>query len=306
MKKYINYVYAVYVIVALLYSGIKNYICKEFVIMNKMFSIDIFLISFLVLIATSLSFWAVTFFEKYKITIQEEGEKVKIDADVQKKIEKRFQTISSFIPRMGVFILSFTSGYVVVENASLIWKNGIKLYAVILVGILIGITFYGYIFFIVIIISIRDVYNLEFEKYITIYPIATEVFEKYTPIYFSGLILFWTIGLILIALSIIVFNEEAFLILAVIGALILFGYLFFTFYPYYLTAKKVNMLKLQTIRMICKDKDLLDRSVFDEYSDIIKYVLDSPNVMSTNFRLIITSTLAAIIGLITSVLSLFK
>lgn len=307
MKKIWVYCYFTYVFIAFIFGIILNYSCKEYSIIEKPFKIDLFLIALLVLVATSLSFWAVTKFENSKITIQEGIKKLSIEEAFQNKIEKRFTRISSFILKMAIVILGFLPGYVVVDKASLDWKTGIiKLYAFILVSVLIGTTFYAYVYFIVIILSIKDVYNLEFEKYIIIYPIATEVFLKYTPIYTSGLILFWIIGFILITLSIIVFNEEAFLIVAIIGGLILFGYIFFTFYPYYITRKKVNMLKLQTIRMICGDKDLLDRNAFDQYSEIIKFVLDSPDVMSTNFHLIITSSLAAIIGLITSVLSFFK
>ena len=306
MKKIRLFGYVTYALIALSFGLFLNYPCKELTILGKTFNIDIFLIAILVLTATSFSFRAVTKFENNKITIQEGIKKLDIEKTFQQKIKKRFVRTSSLILKIGVIFLSFPSGYLIVEKAALKWDNGIKIYAFILVSILICITSYAYIYFIVIIVSIKDIYNLEFEKYIIIYPIATEVFEKYTPIYSSGLILFWTIGLILITLSIIVFNEEAFLIIAIIGGLILFGYIFFTFYPYYITRKKVNMLKLQTIRKICSDKDLLDKSTFDQYSEMIKYVLDSPDVMSTNFHLIITSTLAAVIGLITSVLSFFK
>lgn len=306
MKKIKLCGYVTYTIIAFILGLLLNYPCKEFTILEKTFNIDIFLIAILVLTATSFSFWAVTKFQNNKITILEGIKKLNIKKTFQQKIEKRFARTSSLILKIGVIILSFPSGYLIVDKAALKWDNGIKIYAFILVSILICITSYAYIYFIVIIISIKDIYNLEFEKYIIIYPIATEVFEKYTPIYSSGLILFWTIGLILITLSIIVFNEEAFLIIAIIGGLILFGYIFFTFYPYYITRKKVNMLKLQTIRKICSDKDLMDKSTFDQYSEMIKFVLDSPDVMSTNFHLIITSTLAAVIGLITSILSFFK
>ena len=168
------------------------------------------------------------------------------------------------------------------------------------------VTFYGYIYFMVIVMCMRDVYNSDFKDYVSIYPIATKIFEKYTRICSFGLILFWAIGFILILISIIVFSIDAFFIMAVIGILIFAGYLIFTFYPYYLTRKKISTLKMQTIREICERHNMLDKTVFDKYIGIIKYISESPDVMTSNFQLILTSTLAAIAGLVTPILSLFK
>ena len=158
----------------------------------------------------------------------------------------------------------------------------------------------------VIVMCMRDVYNSDFKDYVSIYPIATKIFERYTRICSFGLILFWAIGFILILISIIVFSIDAFFIMAVIGILIFAGYLIFTFYPYYLTRKQISTLNMQTIREICERHNMLDKTVFDKYIGIIKYISESPDVMTSNFQLILTSTLAAIAGLVTPILSLFK
>ena len=110
----------------------------------------------------------------------------------------------------------------------------------------------------------------------------------------------------MIILSFMVFDAGALVILAIMGALILIGYLVFTFYPYYITRKKISMLKMQTVRNLCSKNNMLEKESFTDCSEIIKFVSDSPNALSTNFQLIITSTIAAIAGLLTPLLSFFK
>ncbi len=63
---------------------------------------------------------------------------------------------------------------------------------------------------------------------------------------------------------------------------------------------------MQTIREVCKRHNMLEKSVFDSYVSIIKYTSESPDVVTSNFQLILTSTLAAIASLVTPFLSLFK
>lgn len=307
MKKKIIIGYIVYVAVSLVWGIFKNYNIKELGILNHLFNIELWMLTLLVLLATTLSFWAVIRFGECRIIMRTEAQKVNIDETYINKMDARFKIISSIILRIVMVILSFLSGYAVVSTASLSWERmGAQIYAVLLVSVLIMVTFYGYIYFMVIVMCMRDVYNSDFKDYVSIYPIATNIFEKYTRICSFGLILFWAIGFILILLSIIVFSIDAFFIMAVIGILIFAGYLIFTFYPYYLTRKKISTLKMQTIREICERHNMLDKAVFDNYIGIVKYISESPDVMTSNFQLILTSTLAAIAGLVTPILSLFK
>lgn len=307
MKKKIIIGYIVYAAGSLVWGIFKNYNIKELGILNHLFNIELWMLALLVLLATTLSFWAVIRFGECRIIMRTEAQKVNIDETYINKMDARFKIISSIILRIVMVILSFLSGYAVVSTASLNWETmGTKIYAVLLVSVLIMVTFYGYIYFMVIVMCMRDVYNSDFKDYVSIYPIATKIFEKYTRICSFGLILFWTIGFILILISIIVFSIDAFFIMAVIGILIFAGYLIFMFYPYYLTRKKISTLKMQTIREICERHNMLDKTVFDKYIGIIKYISESPDVMTSNFQLILTSTLAAIAGLITPILSLFK
>lgn len=307
MKKNIIIGYIVYVVCSLVLGIVLNYNIKKLEILNHSFDIKLWMLALLVLLATTLSFWAVLGFRECRMIVRTEAQKMNIDEIYINKIDERFNMLSSPKIIITIIILGSLSGYAVVNTASLAWITTVtQIYAVFLVSALIMVTFYGYIYFMVIVMCMRDVYNSEFKDYVFIYPIATDIFEKYTRICSFGLILFWGIGFILILLSIIVFSIDAFFIMAVIGILIFAGYLIFTFYPYYLTRKKISSLKMQTIREVCKRNNMLEKSVFDSYISIIKYTSESPDVMMSNFQLVLTSTLAAIASLVTPFLSLFK
>lgn len=307
MKKKVVFGYIVYAVGSLVWAIFRNYNIKNLDILNHSFEIELWMLTLLVLLATTLSFWAVLRFSECRAIMRTEAEKVNIDEIHINKIDERFKTISSIKLIIAIIILGFLSGYAVVNTSSLNWiTTGTQIYAVLLVSVLIMITFYGYIYFMVIVMCMRKVYSSNFKVYVFIYPIATDIFEKYTRICSFGLILFWVIGFILILLSIIAFSIDAFFIMAVIGILIFAGYLIFTFYPYYLTRKKISALKMQTIREVCDRNNMLEKSVFDSYVSIIKYISESPDVMPSNFQLILTSTLAAIASLVTPFLSLFK
>lgn len=306
MKKNIIFGYIVYTVISFVFGLLINVNIKELKILNNSFNIALWMLSLLVLLATTLSFGAVLGFSKCKILMRKEAQKVNIDEKNIKKIDKRFNLISSKRLIISIIITGILSSDAVVKAASLNWEKGIQIYGMILVSILIAITVYGYLYFMVIVLCMRDIYNSDFKEYVFIYPIATGIFEKYNRICSFGLILFWGIGFILIILSVIVFSMDAFLIIAVIGILIFAGYLIFTFYPYYLTRKKISALKMQTIRMVCEKNNMLQRVVFDNYVTIIKYISESPDVMTSNFQLILTSTIAAIASLVTPFFSLFK
>lgn len=295
----------IFYIVNALIAGVRIKDTIKVEILSYSFDVNYVFLAGLVVVATSLSFWAVYHFEKDKYLIQNEAKKVEVEESVLGRIERKFDFITC---RKVICCSSAASllSYFVIEAAQIDWKEPARIYAYMLVGGLISITLYGYIYFLLLVFCISDVYNSEFQKYVLVYPIATDIFEKYTRICFSGIIHFWAIGIILIILSFMVFDAGALVILAIMGALILFGYLVFTFYPYYITRKKISMLKMQTVRNLCSKNNMLEKESFTDCSEIIKFVSDSPNALSTNFQLIITSTIAAIAGLLTPLLSFFK
>lgn len=260
----------------------------------------------LILIATTISVYAIVKFDKDKDTIEKEAIRVAIKKSGVDKVKKRLAFITCK-PVRGTMILSAGLARFVVSIASGgTWKRYTCVYAFVLVGVLIWVTLYGYIFFFIIIMCMKEVYECDFKEYVYIYPLATGIFDKFNGICTYGLICFWAIGIILILLSLVVFDANSFGLMLVIGGLILLGYLIFTFYPYYLTRKKVSLLKLQTIRTICLAKNMMEKENYDSYVEVIKNVSDSPNVLSTNFNLVLTSTLTAIAGLITSIFTLWK
>ncbi len=261
-------------------------------------------IALLIVVATGISLYAIKRFDEDKDVIVNEAVRVGIDSVVLDEIKKRLGLITCK-PIRGAMILSSGFAYLVVDAASGdTWQRYTCVYACILVGMLIWVTLYGYIYFGVIIMCMKEVYKWDFKQYIYIYPLATEIFGKFNGVCTCGLTCFWAIGIILIFLSLAVFNANSIGFMLFIGCLIFAGYVFFTFYPYYLTRKKVSLLKLQTIRKIFLTRNMMIKENYDEYIEMIKNISDSPNVLSTNFNLVVTSTLTAAAGLLTSIFTL--
>lgn len=310
MEKKISRIYVVYTIVSfvsLLISFPLNHPLKELQVMGRSINIELWMLSFLVLLTSAVSFVAVRKLHECKKILKKEAKKVGIEDSMLKNNDELIETISqnpAFYVVLGVS--SIFAGICIVNTAALALVRFSKIYAYVLVIFLFFITAYAYIYFFIILIYIRDVYRLNFRNYTYMFPVATDIFEKYTQICSMGLIFFWIVGLLLVALSIIVFDEQALLLMAFIGILILIGYIIFTFYPYYITRKKVSMLKLQTIKKLCEQHDMRRRDEFEHYSGIVKYVFDSPGAMSTNFQIILTSSLAAIATLLSPFLAFFS
>ena len=263
-------------------------------------------IALLILIATGISGYAIVRFDKDRNIIEKEASRVAIKKAGIDKVKNRLALITCK-PVRGAMILSAGLACFVVSIASNgNWKRYTCIYASILVGVLIWVTLYGYIYFFIIIMCMKEVYECDFREYIYIYPLATAIFDKFNGVCTYGLFCFWAIGIILILLSLVVFDASSYGLMIIIGGLILLGYLFFTFYPYYLTRKKVSLLKLQTIRTVFLAQNMMVKENYDSYVEVIKNVSDSPIVLSTNFNLVLTSTLTAIAGLITSIFTLLE
>ena len=307
MKKIVPKIYAIYTIIALIIGFLANRLLKELNVMGRSINIELWMLSFLVLFTSGISFVAVQKFCECKTILKKQAKKVGIEDSMLKNNDRLIEAISQnslFYIALGIG--SIFAGIFIVNASTLDLVQFSKFYAYVLVIVLFFITAYAYIYFFIILIYIRDVYRLNFRNYTYMFPVATDIFEKYTQICSMGLIFFWIVGLLLVALSIIVFDEQALLLMAFIGILILIGYMIFTFYPYYITRKKVSMLKLQTIKKLCEKHDMRHRDEFEHYSAIVKYVFDSPGAMSTEFQIILTSSLAAIATLLSPFLTLFS
>lgn len=263
-------VYVGYVVVALLLSFL---IKDEFEVNILSYYVNVKpqVLSIFILIATSIALYAVSIFEEKKDTILEEAAEVGIDSKYNKKIEMRFRIIGNLAVKCAITLCGFCALIIVNFADDGSWQEYTHIYACILVAVLIAITLYGYIFFLTIIFCIKDVYDSDFKNYSYVYPLATDIFEKFNQICTFGLVCFWIIGFILIALSFIVFDVNALAILLIIGALIGIGYIVFTFYPYYKTRRKVSLLKMQTIRDLCQENNLLREDNYEKFIPIIKF-----------------------------------
>lgn len=293
------------------------YVCMAVIIGTRIedsFEIQIFdfygqippvVIAVLILVATTISLLAICRFDKERLTIETEAECVAINETAIVGIKRLMDRITLVPVKLAMILPACLSFFMVSIASNGFWKIGTCVYAIVLVGGLIWATLYAYIYFFVIILCMKAVYECSFRRYIYIYPLATSIFAEFNGICTYGLVCFWAIGMILGVLSLIVFNADSLGLLLIIGLLILLGYIVFTFYPYYLTRKKVFMLKLQTISTICVARNMMIKKNYDDYIPIIKSVSESPNVLTTNFNMVLTSTLTAIASLLTSIFMLW-
>lgn len=312
VRTFLKKVFCVYTVIMLVIGVCISFITGveysvELPIFNHEIGYGLLFLVIIVIVTTGLSLWASVEFASFKLVIFAEAKGVGLDDklidDIMVNVHREPLIIGA-----SVICGSLISTWVVESSilTSLKWPQASVCYAWFMVILLAACTVYAYIDFILIVMCMRDIYNNKFKKYVFIYPIATDIFDKYNQICSFGLILFWVIGLILIFLSLIVFDQMVLMPMALIGILILAGYLVFTFYPYYMTRKKITMLKLQTISRICSIHNLQEKQGFDEYHEIVRFVMDSPTLMTSNFHLIITSTVAAIASILTSFIAVIK
>ena len=104
MKKKIIIGYIVYAVGSLVWGIFKNYNIKELGILNHLFNIELWMLALLVLLATTLSFWAVIRFGECRIIMRTEAQKVNIDETYINKMDARFKIISSIILRIVMVI----------------------------------------------------------------------------------------------------------------------------------------------------------------------------------------------------------
>lgn len=312
VRTFLKKVFCVYTVIMLVIGVCISFITGveysvELPIFNYEIGQGLLFLVIIVIVTTGLSLWASVEFASFKLVIFKEAKGVGLD---DKLIDGIMVNVHREPLIIGASVICgiLISTWVVKSSilTSLKWPQESVWYARFMVTLLAACTVYAYIDFILIVMCMRDIYNYKFKKYVFIYPIATDIFDKYNQICSFGLILFWVIGLILIFLSLIVFDQMVLMPMALIGILILAGYLVFTFYPYYMTRKKITMLKLQTISRICSIHNLQEKQGFDEYHEIVRFVMDSPTLMTSNFHLIITSTVAAIASILTSFIAVIK
>lgn len=209
-------------------------------------------------------------------------------------IMQDYVTFFAIPASMGVAYLFVN--YTQLNLSSAVW---LQLYAYFLVffAALTTILAYASLFFDV--IAIWMVYNRTFKKYTFFYPVSTEIFREYNKIITHGLIRFWTVGVFVLALTYIVMAHKDPIFFTIMG-LAVFGFLMFTFFPFYITKKKIMELKMQTIASLVDGKDIKDYQYIQSIESILKFIQESPSQISTNYYTLYCSSLLALISTIAS------
>lgn len=208
--------------------------------------------------------------------------------------------IRHYAPAFAVSISLYTA-IVFVRNTELNLSSvaGLRMYAGFLVFFAALSTILAYTSLILDVYAIRIVYNGTFQKYVFFYPVSTRIFREYNKIITCGLIRFWMVGICVLFLTCIVVVRKGLIFITVIG-LVIFGFLLFTFFPFYMTKKKIIELKMQTIASLVAAKDIIDNQHIQNTESTVKIIQESPSQISTNYYTLYWSTLMALISTIVS------
>ncbi len=242
-------------------------------------------------------------FTKYAVNIIREAKDVELcDSEIQKVHKWLYHITHHYIPVLAI-LLSLGTAFAFVSSTELHLSDilGLRLYAGFLVFFAALSTILAYAFLILDVYAIRVVYNGTFRKYVFFYPVSTKIFREYNKIITHGLIRFWLVGSFVLFLTFIVVVRKGPIFITVV-ALAVIGFLLFTFYPFYITKKKIIELKLQTIASLV---DTEDAQQIQSKESIVKFIQESPSQISTNYYTLYWSSLLAIISTIISLKDLF-
>lgn len=242
-------------------------------------------------------------FTKYAADIVQEAKDVELyDLEIQKVHKWPYHIMHHYIPVLAI-LLSLGATFAFVSKTELHLSDffGLRLYAGFLVFFAALSTILAYAFLILDVYAIRVVYNGTFRKYVFFYPVSTKIFREYNKIITRGLIRFWLVGSFVLFLTFIVVarKDPIFITVAVLAVI---GFLLFTFYPFYITKKKIIELKMQTIASLVDTKDAQQ---IQGKESTVKLIQESPSQISTNYYTLYWSSLLAIISTIISLKDLF-
>lgn len=328
--------FSIYVIagLALLYIH-KPYlsICIEEV--NVRFKIHIAYCAILAWLSIIISCIAIRKFQKDSVILEEYSKKCCEIGNGFEKIQKIHLTVTIFF-MTGISFVAVLLVYRIAVDKSVMYY----LISLAVLYIVTMITAYGYAVYIV--NKIYVIFSREFNNYNKDYPIATKIFEKCYHIFFHGIVLFWIIGiLLLILITLLCINENVFametqlniFVLVVAYICIILGFILSTIYPYYITSRKIEELKLASIAEYLKNNEIVDNETYMEkysltddpskkaetekkdkilkknYADIdykrIELIINSPNSIHGTSGIRVYSTLTVIVSLITQICSLY-
>ena len=240
-------------------------------------------------------------FTKYAADIAREANDVKLSDSEIEAVEKRLYHIMRYYTPVCTILISLGVAYVFVSNTELNLSavSWLQMYAGFLVFFAALSTILAYTSLIFDVTAIQAVYNGTFKKYIFFYPVSTKIFREYNKIITRGLIKFWLVGSCVLFLTFIVVVHKGPIFITV-TALAVIGFLLFTFFPFYITKKKIIELKMQTIASLVDAENIIDDQHIQSRESTIKFVQESPSQISTNYYTLYWSTLLALISAIVS------
>ncbi len=247
-------------------------------------------------VITVISYQSFLRFVKDTECIKTEAENVGLSDKEEELLNKWTNKIMHrYTPIPAVFMsLCITHVFIKYTQLNLSEVSGLSLFAHVLVFFAALSTILACFSLICNIIAIQTVYSGTFKNYVFFYPVSTMIFRKYTEIISHGLIRFWLVGGCVFFLTFIVVTRRGF-IFTIIAILVFGGFLLFTYFPFYITKKKILELKLQTISLLVNAENAMDDQLIHGKEAIIKIVQESPSQISTNYYTICWSTILALI-----------
>lgn len=255
------------------------------------------------------------------------------DSSILETTSKEYCDIGSFanIQKAHVVLTSLCMVVISIVAVLLVCRIAVdkyvKSYLIVLAIVYIAtmITAYGYAVYLV--NKIHVIFSKDFIDYNNDYPISTKIFKKCYHILFHGIVLFWIIGILLLVLiTLLCINENVFametqfniFVLIVAYICILFGFLLSTIYPYYITSRKIEELKLASISKYLENEkvpygqcgnspDNIDKPSTADDTDYkkIELIINSPNSLQGSSGIRVYSTLTVVVSLITQICSLY-
>ena len=240
-------------------------------------------------------------FTKYAADIILEAENVNLSvSDMQNVSKCAYDAIQLYIPALAIPV-SAGVAFVFIRNTELDLRtlSLLEVYASVLVFFAALSTILAYATLIFDIYAIKTVYDSTFNKYARFCPVSTKIFRKYNKIITRGLTRFWCVGSCVLFLTFIVVKHKEPIFIAVVFLAVI-GFIVFTFFPFYITKKKIIELKMEAIESLVDAEDVQDINNIQCREVAIRLILESPSQISTNYYTLYWSTLLAIISALVS------
>ena len=275
----------------------------HFDINGQQLDIHLFICILLTCISILFSLVAIKKFSNDIMRIAEQEEQVLQEKKHSPEDSEKMLLITGIYIILPTIIFSWIT-YRIVRNFN--FNPVINFYIIILAIMYITTMLLAFGCALYIIFKISSIFNEEFKQYDIKYPIATQIFRECYHIFFHGIVLFWVIGILLfILITLLCLNTAAasdtisLNIYTIITAYIsiLLGFILSTIYPYYITKRKVEELKLESINKLNSENN-------KNHKDI-QQIKESPNNINSNTSVRVYSTLTIIISIVAQLCTIY-